>query len=220
MFLPVLFGVLFVLYKRPACKTMWDMMIPVMAVTSGFSMLSKNTKLQIGTVGVCLSLITVLFARNSPLKDLSSWAQSLKASKENEQIKWTDFEARFQEAKGLPIVVFIENNNFCFGGIDEFMLKAACICPTWEINESGKRWIHTYFPNYFLMHGNGSKPAWPKGLDRIFFFWYERPDLPKLSQRQPDLYQEIQNTGSLIEKKQYFLGGNLHMEIYSAMVNL
>lgn len=217
---PLLFGVLLVLYKRPAGTTMWDMMIPVLMATTVLPMVSKNLKTEYASTMSCIVLIAALFAHNSPFADLHSWAKSLQTSKEIEQVKWLDFEERIKSGKGLPIVVFIENNDFCFGGVDEFLLKAACRFPMWEIDDSGIQWIHKYFPKYFLMHGNGAEPAWPKGLKRFFFYWYERPDLPWLSRRQPYLYQKILDSGSEIQKKQYVSGGKLHMEIYSAIVNL
>jgi hypothetical protein len=177
-------GCAYCLLKRPAGTTFFE----VTVLSAGLSAMALGT---IAGSRVGKGLILLAAAGSIALGAVTfpwQWnVATIAHSGDRAEVLWRVHRDILRIANGRRIVVIFPDNSYHHEGIHEFLLKGAADFPSWAISARGRRLINKFAPDMVFRYEGGVPPPdseFPKGA---LVVWFDRPDLPPLTERYRSL---------------------------------
>jgi hypothetical protein len=177
-------GCAYCLLKRPAATTFFEVTVlsvglSAMALgTIAGSRVGKGLILLAAAGSITLGVVTFPWQEN---------VATIARSGSRAEVRWRVHRDILRIANGRRIVVIFPDNSYHHEGVHEFLLKGASDFPSWVISERGQRLINTFAPGMVFRYEGGVPPPdseFPKGA---LVVWFDRPDLPPLTERYRSL---------------------------------
>lgn len=177
-------AMLWMISRRPASTSLWDVNALILASTAATAMLIDAQILRRGIIVGWVLAIGVLAYRNPPGAALPS----IQAAKQATENRFAVFDQLNAFAEGRPQLILLRNNEYAYGGVHELLLKAASDFPTWNVSV-GRPWLQR-FADLTFVHDYGNPFDQLGDIDSgTCIVWFNRPDLEPLENVYPRLGQ-------------------------------
>jgi len=168
-------ALLWMLTRRPASTSLWDLNILILALTAVVLLLIPQVRVRRGFCVLWLIVLVALAARHPPTAAVTS----IRAAELATQNRFQVFSELNKFAGTRPQLVLLLNNEYAFGGVHELLLKAASDFPTWNVSQ-GRPWLLRIADITFYHEYGNPFDQLPADLGDKCVIWFNRPDLPPL----------------------------------------
>lgn len=196
-------ALLWMLTRRPASTSLWDLNILMLVLAAFILLLIPHVRVRRGVCALWLAVLVALAMRNPP----SAAITSIRAAELATQNRFQVFFELNKFAGTRPQLVLLLNNEYAFGGVHELLLKAASDFPTWNVSQ-GRPWLLRIADITFYHEYGNPFDQMPTDLSDKCVIWFNRPDLPPLE----TVYDRL---GSLLRDPAYE-----HLTLNVRMINL
>ena len=86
-------------------------------------------------------------------------------------------------ADGKKIIVILPDDSYCYGGVQELLLKGASDFPTWEVSTRGQSILDKFAPGMVFRHEGGRTLPDADFPRDTLVVWFEKPGCQPLTDR-------------------------------------
>jgi hypothetical protein len=180
---------LFVLIKRPAGTTSFEVAVLFLAFTAMLITSVPRTKPYLVASTVTVVGLVLIASCTLSISHAFSW---IAASSAMGRARWQLHTEIMRMADGRRVITVIPGNDYAYGGVQELLLKGAADFPTWNVSASGQRIIDRYASGMTFRHAYGSENSPNAPYPRnVLVLWWDKPDGPPIVEKYPALREAV-----------------------------
>lgn len=168
------------IYKRPAGTTYFEAAVALFGfATINLIAIARRPwagRLIAGVLLFWLGYSAATFKRQenlATLRESAPWGRNM----------WQLHRELLEFAHDREIIVIHPENNYCYGGVAEFLLKGTAEVTSWNVTSNGRPVLERYAPHMSFRHEKGGPHPNAPYPGNVVLFWVDRPELPPLTER-------------------------------------